>query len=496
MHKYLSILFLTISFSSFSAIIYVSQVASGLQDGSSWTNSYGATQVQTAINNASFGDEIWISCGTYTPGSNRTDSFSMRNGVSIFGGFLGNEISFSERNLNCGSCSILSGEIGDVNQLFDNSYHVISNQNLDESALINGFQIINGYDERETTGNEGLGGGIYNMGSGVGNFCSPTILYCVFRNNHAGFGGGIFNNGFSGGNASPHIENCFFEENSAFQGGGAIDNFGLDGNASPTIFNCVFLNNSAPTAGAIYCWGGGSGNSSPHILNSTFYGNQATNGNAGAIICDNSDWDGINFSGTSDVTVKNSIFWGNAAVLEGDQFFLKGSPTFSATFSCIDTINLSNLDIISGANTGNIFTDPLFFNPSMIDDCLFDNDDRLHLNQNSPCVNSGDNTEITSEDIAGNQRIYGPNVDMGAYETIELNTKLIEKVSEKIILFPNPCSTQLHFSESLDEFQITNSLGQEILGGNGDFVDLTNLENGIYYLIFFNNSLPIIKLNN
>lgn len=482
MKNYFIILFLIFSINSFSAIIYVSQLSSGLQNGTSWSNAYGANQVQEAINSATIGDEIWVSCGTFTPGSNRSISFSMRNGVSILGGFLGNETNLAQRDLSCGSCSILSGEIGNQNSLLDNSYHVISNQNLDETAIINGFQIINAYDERTPSTSEGLGGGIYNMGSGVGNMCGPKILNCIFRNNHSGFGGAIFNNGFSAGNSSPHIENCFFEENVAFQGGGAKDNFGLDGNASPSIFNCVFLNNSAPIAGAIYCWGGGVGNSSPYILNSTFYGNQATNGDAGAIICDNVDWNGIDFSGTSNITVKNSIFWGNSATMRGDQFFLKESSTFSASFSCIDTLNSSGLDVISGSNFGNVFSNPLFLNPTMAEDCLFNTEDALHLVQNSPCINSGDNTTVISEDIAGNYRIYGENIDMGAYEMIGLNSILVEGLNENFILHPNPCNFELNFSYLLEEFTISNNLGQEILKGKGDSVKVGNFENGIYFL--------------
>ncbi|MES2590042.1 MAG: T9SS type A sorting domain-containing protein [Bacteroidota bacterium] len=467
-----------------AATIFVTQNGAGSQDGSSWANAISGTNLQTAINNAQVNDEVWVACGTYLPTStsDRTQSFSMRNGISIYGGFVGVETSLTERNLTCSSCSILSGDLGTQNVLFDNSYHVIFNQNLDESALIDGFQIVNGYDDRATTGNEGLGGGIYNGGSLSGGFCNPTILNCVFRNNHAGFGGGIFDNGFSGGNASPHIENCYFEDNTAFNGGGAIDNFGLDGNASPTVINCVFINNIAPTAGGIYCWGGGTGTSTPSFLNCTFYGNQATNGNAGAIICDNSDWGGTNFDGNCQITVRNSIFWGNTAILDGPQFFIKGTATFNATYSCVDTLGQTNANPILGANTGNIFLDPSFVNPVLVDNCLFDLQDAFMLNLNSPCLNSGDNTNVSSTDIAGNTRILGNVVDMGAYERLE-PINLVKKISlSDFEVYPNPTRDELSFSKQLEEFTITNCLGQEILKGKGNSLSTENFQNGVYYL--------------
>lgn len=472
-----------------AATLFVTQNGAGAQNGNTWSNAFSSASLQSAINNAQVGDEIWVACGTYLPTNtlDRTQSFSMRNGISIYGGFQGIETSLTERNLTCSSCSILSGDIGNAGVLFDNSYHVIFNQNLDESALIDGFQIVNGYDDRPTTGNEGLGGGIYNGGSGAFNFCSPTILNCVFRNNHAGFGGGIFDNGFSGGNASPHIENCYFEANEAFNGGGAIDNFGLDGNASPVVINCVFVNNIAPTAGGIYCWGGGSGTSIPSFINCTFYGNQATNGNAGAIICDNSDWGGTNFDGLCHVAARNCIFWGNDAVLDGPQFFIKGTATFEATYSCIDTLGQTNANPISGANTGNIFIDPNFFNPTFVDVCLFDLQDAFMLNQSSPCVNSGDNANVASTDIAGITRVLENVVDMGAYERLEPINKVEKNSLSVLSIYPNPTSDVLYFSEYLESFTITNALGQEMLRGKGNSVSTVELESrklsgGVYFL--------------
>jgi hypothetical protein len=60
------------------------------------------------------------------------------------------------------------------------------------------------------------------------------------------------------------------------------------------------------------------------------------------------------------------------------------------------------------AANGNITNDPMFMNLSGGD---------FHLQANSPCINSGRNSLVTSTtDLDGNPRIAGGTVDIGAYE--------------------------------------------------------------------------------
>lgn len=73
------------SVSSMAATIYVNHAATGLDDGSSWSNAY--VDLQSALSSAVSGDEIWVAKGTYYPGNGQSDRFGLVSNVSIFGHF-------------------------------------------------------------------------------------------------------------------------------------------------------------------------------------------------------------------------------------------------------------------------------------------------------------------------------------------------------------------------------------------------------------------------
>ncbi len=117
------------------------------------------------INASSSGDEVWVAGGTYKPASGQ--SFSMKEGVKIYGGFLGEEASLSLRNIKLtANASILEG----------NGTGVVFNSGLTSAALLDGFTI--------TGGKATYGGGMYNNNS------SPTIINCFFTKNRGDYGGG------------------------------------------------------------------------------------------------------------------------------------------------------------------------------------------------------------------------------------------------------------------------------------------------------------------
>ncbi len=471
-----------------AATRYISPLGAGSKDGTSWGNALAGGSLQTAINASATGDQVWVAAGMYytTTGSSRTVAFSMKNGVGILGSFAGTETTLGQRNLANGLGSTLSGEIGTAG-IGDNSYHVISNSKLDSSAVIDGFIISGANDSRSATYTEGLGGGIFNDGGYAGGFCNPTIRNCIITNNRAVFGAGIFNSGHSGGMASPTIRNCIITNNTATDGGGGIDNFGLAGNASPALINCVVAYNTAKTAGGMYCWGGNAnGKCNPSLRHCTFAFNTATAGNAGGLIADNADATGGQNSGKADVTVRNCIFWGNTATGSGPQFFVKGTGSFTATYSDINLTGQTAPSVISGAGTGNLNTDPKFVSNTDIDgadNLLFTADDGLTLTITSPCINVGDNTNAPATDIFMLPRLVGIKVDMGAYEFQKLPNGLIEILATGFAIYPNPASDWLNItSEMSGNFMLFNPQGQAINVLQTGANDVSGLAAGVYLL--------------
>lgn len=416
-----SFLFISLFFviSAHSITHYVTPSGAGLQNGNSWANAFPGTSLQAAINASAPGDEVWVLAGTYftTTLASRSIYFSMLNGVAIYGSFIGTETVLSQRIFTCGFSSILSAEIGAPGNA-DNSYHVVSNSSLNNTAILDGFTITGGNANFDVAGNDSRshGGGIMNLASNGGT-CSPTIRNCLFTSNTAVFGGGMFNNGFNTGNANPVITNCIFYQNTATIGGGGMDNFGYSGNTSPSLTNCIFYNNTAvQRAGAMYCWGGGNGNASPTILNSVFVNNSSADG--GGLVCDRTNTGGGN-SGTATPFIRNSVFWNNTASGTGPQFYTLGGAGFSATYTVIDISNQNPPHTISGPGTGNIFIVPSFLNIANADgtdNCWLTNDDGLQLQLSSVGIDAGDNTGVPAADIRNFTRVMNSIVDIGAYE--------------------------------------------------------------------------------
>lgn len=275
-------------------IRFVKPTGSGTADGSSWANASG--DLQAIINTSASGDQVWVAQGVYKPTSttDRTLSFVMKNGVVIYGGFMGNETNLTDRPAidpvaGQPSSTTLSGDINNDGNLSGNSYHVIDNSNnqLTSSAVLDGFVITGGYaDGVGSADPNGPGGGMYNVSS------DPTVTNCSFINNKSlsEGGGAIYNL-----NSSPTLTNCFLQNNMASQGG-AIFN----ATSSPTLINCSLQKNTAITDG-----GGinNSNSSNPMLTNCTFQNNIANQGQGG----------GISNSNSSNPTLTNCTLQSNTA---------------------------------------------------------------------------------------------------------------------------------------------------------------------------------------
>jgi hypothetical protein len=120
------------------SIIYVDANApTHYKSGATWQSAYKDLQdaLETAENCNC--NEIWVAFGTYEPTvpSGTGATFNLVDGVRLYGGFSGAETSLMQRDL-ISNETILDGN--------DNSQDVVTGSDVNGSAIIDGFTIMNG----------------------------------------------------------------------------------------------------------------------------------------------------------------------------------------------------------------------------------------------------------------------------------------------------------------------------------------------------------------
>ena len=420
--------------------------------GTSWGTAFAT--LTEALAQAGSADEIWIAEGTYTPGSNRSDSFTItgnQDGLKIYGGFAGGETSRSERDPTANPV-VLSGDLGnnDGSDFDDdgvpdsgreeNAHHVIFfnggegigpsvGANVTTATVLGSVTVTGGDTEGSFSGN---GGGIYCDGQGGGNECSPTISNVTFTGNSAQFeGGAIYSNGTDYGISSLRVTNTIFRGNTATEGGAIYNDSGFGGTSNPQIAGSIFIGNSARDfGGAIYNRGNSSGTSSPDIVNATFIDNSVSAFGGGDIAS-------FGLNGTSRPTITNTILWN----VDDDDNAIYNSD---ATLTLSHTLLEGGFSSIRGSTTngGNNFTtDPLFADvsdPAGPDGVLATEDDGLRVIPGSPALDTGSNAPFMSggiaenvdTDLSGEDRIQDNDgdgtatVSLGAYEAAKRAARL------------------------------------------------------------------------
>lgn len=217
-------------------IRYVNAAAAGANDGSSWADAY--TDLNAALVAAQAGDEIWVAAATYTP-ADAASSFSLPDGVAVYGGFAGSETSLAQRDWTANP-TILSGDVGRDDEYGTGAWYVgwnIHTDNCDHVVLANGVgpgTRLDGFVVTQAHGAYSYGGGLQMVGG------SPTIVHCTFLRNESGWGAGA---GLYVQNGSPLISDCDFTQNWCHICNGA--GIFITGAGSATIADCVFTENHA-----------------------------------------------------------------------------------------------------------------------------------------------------------------------------------------------------------------------------------------------------------
>lgn len=245
---------------------------------------------------------------------------------------------------------------------------------------------------------------LYYYGGAIENIAgSLTVTSCTFSKNSAGNGGAI---DVDRGTLS--IVSCIISENTALRRLNAGDGYYYGGYGGG-VYNYrgeVSLSNCAITQNEASNWGGGIesyGNMS--LLNCTLASNRAAYG--GGI--------DVDAGSKGKVGIYNSIVALNTAYAESDDVNLSsGSVSAYYTLSSFEEWTESESPYSFDGLTS-IFTDP--------------GNGKYTLRKGSRCVNGGSNSYVTvSADLAGNTRIVGGRVDLGAYEIQDSPGKLAAPV--------------------------------------------------------------------
>jgi uncharacterized repeat protein (TIGR02543 family) len=184
-----------------------------------------------------------------------------------------------------------------------------------------------------------------------------TLNNCVLSGNTAGKNGG--------GSYFGTLNNCVLRGNTATEAGGSGG-----GSYDGTLNNCLLTENTAEYGGGSY---GGT------LNNCTVGRNRVTRAGGGTYMS----------------SLVNTIVWENSAPNAADVH------NCTATYCCIP-------DQAQVQGAGNIRNDPLFADAT---------NGNYRLRFDSPCINAGwTKHAIGDTDLAGNPRIAGGKVDIGAYE--------------------------------------------------------------------------------
>ncbi|SDC58811.1 right-handed parallel beta-helix repeat-containing protein [Niabella drilacis] len=409
-------------------ILYVNkQVTGGNHTGNSWANAVPelAEALKWANTNKSSWTtanplQIWVATGVYKPmyspaddnfGNNadRDNAFLMVSNVRLYGGFdpANGIISLTDKRILPGSGgegSVLSGDRGVENDNTDNAYHVLIAGGGMGVARLDGFTVTGGNADQDDGVALSVGGGAVrrHFGSGMFNVnnASPIVTHSSFtRNTALGGGGGMYNYI----NASPTISYCTFSENTADFGGGGMCNEV----AYPVITYSTFWKNTANRGGGIY-------NHREVALKATnvlFSDNTVTN--LGGGIFDNSEGSIftnvtlVNNNGISGLFASGITYWNNSIVWDDAPY--TNAVAHNSLFK--DSSNTANGNIdATGLSGTDIFNN-------------FANGD-YRLKSGAPAINAGNNQLYTDaggdlnndQDLAGNPRLAGSAIDIGAYE--------------------------------------------------------------------------------
>ena len=410
----------------------------GTQGSTAWTDAMTLTE---ALDAARAGDQIWVQGFETIDSADKLytvpdddEAFTVPSGVSLYGGFRGDETSIDER-VTTGKLSemryrsVLSGDrsqndAADESLLIfpgnatrdDNAAHVVvmnltptaaSGNNNTLPTVIDGFSIAEGHADGNPADASGWGGGIFVTGdnSGGGAF---SITRCFLVNNYARRGGAVYVDRTvvvrpttSTISYNTVFNNAAGERSSANNSGG-----GLYVAGAANVVNCEVFNNEnggiaiAPAAA---------------VINSTV----ARNTGSGIEKIDD---------GTGEAYVYNTVIWGNSYLYSTLSPRFIHSAYHEVQLSGDETVDADGNRYVSDRNRGNDVAVPMFESPSLR--TSYDREFNWRtmsyplwswdIQEGSAFIDGGDgdmyDDRFGTTDMAGQGRLSNGMIDIGAYE--------------------------------------------------------------------------------
>lgn len=228
---------------------YVRAAAPAGGNGTSWASAFN--DLRPALAASQKGDAVWVAEGEYIPGEgfNRGQTFALKSGVKLLGGFSGTEKTLAERTLSPARVSTLSGNIGDLADSTDNVYTILLLEYPDSSTLIEGFTFRHGYAVSDTSFDNTMAtrSGAAVFVNAVNGIALPVFSHCVFRDNvAAGSGAGVFVRANNTQGSTPLFRDCQFFNNLCGRSGAAVHlNGGAAVDRGIEFLRCSFIGNKS-----------------------------------------------------------------------------------------------------------------------------------------------------------------------------------------------------------------------------------------------------------
>ncbi|WP_046759261.1 InlB B-repeat-containing protein [Kordia jejudonensis] len=465
--------------------VFVDANAAGANNGTSWADAYTDLSVALAANPIS---DFWIKAGTYTPGTARTDIFTVTADQALYGGFSGTETMLSQRDPEM-NVTILSGDLlgnDDGGLTFGNSTYtdnVIRVLEITQNNVVLDGLTISG-------GNANGGNNSLKSGAAIRIFeaCkNVTFNDMIFTNNRVERGGVVYYShaNSQSGNYDYTFTNCIFKNNlGRFATLVYGENPRTNGTLTSSFINCAFYENvtadlSGSDAGTNALFWFRTDVATTHeaiFINSTITNNSlsATSATTAGVVSISRS------SGTANLEMYNTIIWNNTLSNGNEQVSVNRFGTQTAPNSVTVANSLAPDGFANWSNISNItMTDPMFTDIAM---------ENYTLQMGSPAIDTGDNALLPAsftDDLNGNTRIVGGTIDMGAYEyDPTLSTEEVSVRPLSFTIYPNPTKATLNIqtTENIQTVTIFDMTGKQILKTNQTTINVRKLQSGMYIL--------------